>query len=368
MADNTKRKSRPAHPSSRGEGQRLLQCQKAKVAGESGAPGSTVRGKVTHLRAPKPGPEFPPRPLFGLLARAQGAEGWGCPIKKLSSGARTPAELAHHPDSARTMHVNGKVALVTGAAQGIGRAFAEALLHKGAKVALVDWNLEAGVTCKADLDELFEPQKSIFIQCDVANQEQLRDTFRKVVDHFGRLDILVNNAGVNNEKNWEKTLQINLVSVISGTYLGWDYMSRQNGGDGGVIINMSSMAGLMPVAQQPVYCATKHGVIGFTRSAAMASTLMSSGVRMNAICPGFVNTPILQSIEKEENMGQYIDYADHIKDMMKFYGILDPSMIASGLIRLIEDDALNGAIMKITTSKGIHFQEYETTPFNPKTQ
>ncbi|XP_045655369.1 15-hydroxyprostaglandin dehydrogenase [NAD(+)] isoform X2 [Ursus americanus] len=143
------------------------------------------------------------------------------------------------------MHVNGKVALVTGAAQGIGRAFAEALLHKGAKVALVDWNLEAGVKCKAALDEQFEPQKTLFIQCDVADQEQLRDTFRKVVDHFGRLDILVNNAGVNNEKNWEKTVQINLVSVISGTYLGLDYMSKQNGGEGGIIINMSSLAGYL---------------------------------------------------------------------------------------------------------------------------
>lgn len=203
------------------------------------------------------------------------------------------------------MHVNGKVALVTGAAQGIGRAVAEALLHKGAKVALVDWNLEAGMKCKAALAEQFEPQKTLFIQCDVADQEQLRDTFRKVVDHFGRLDILVNNAGVNNEKNWEKTLQINLVSVISGTYLGLDYMSKQNGGEGGIVINMSSLAGLMPAAQQPVYSASKHGIIGFTRSAAMAANLMKSGVRMNAICPGFVNTPILESIEKEENMGPY---------------------------------------------------------------
>nr|XP_027782867.1 15-hydroxyprostaglandin dehydrogenase [NAD(+)] isoform X2 [Marmota flaviventris] len=198
------------------------------------------------------------------------------------------------------MHVNGKVALVTGAAQGIGRAFAEALLHKGAKVALVDWNLEAGMDCKAALDEQFEPQKTLFIKCDVADQEQLR--------------------------------------------------------------------GLMPVAQQPVYCASKHGIIGFTRSAAMAANLMNSGVRLNAICPGFVNTPILESIEKEENMGQYIEYKDHIKDLMKFYGILDPSMIANGLLTLIEDDAFNGAIMKITTSKGIHFQDYDTTPSHVKTQ
>lgn len=266
------------------------------------------------------------------------------------------------------MHVNGKVALVTGAAQGIGRAFAEALLHKGAKVALVDWNRETGMKCKAALDAQFEPQKTLFIHCDVADQEQLRDTFRKVVDHFGRLDILVNNAGVNNEKHWEKMLQINLVSVISGTYLGLDYMSKQNGGEGGIIINISSLAGLVPVPQQPVYCASKHGVVGFTRSAAMAANLRKSGVRINAICPGFVNTPMLETIEKEENMGSYIEYKDRIKDLMKCHGVMDPPVIANGLITLIEDDALNGAVMKITVSKGIHFQDYSATPVHVKAQ
>ncbi|KAM5310278.1 15-hydroxyprostaglandin dehydrogenase [NAD(+)] [Glossophaga mutica] len=266
------------------------------------------------------------------------------------------------------MHVNGKVALVTGAAQGIGRAFAEALLHKGAKVALVDCNCETGMQCKAALDAQFEPQKTLFIHCDVADQEQLRDTFRKVVDHFGRLDILVNNAGVNNEKHWEKMLQVNLVSVISGTYLGLDYMGKQNGGDGGIIINISSIAGLRALISQPVYCASKHGVVGFTRSAAMAVNHMKSGVRINAICPGFVNTPILETMEKEENMGPYIKYKDYIKDLMKLYGVIDPPVIANGLITLIEDDALNGAIMKITVSNGIHFQDYDETPVHVKSQ
>ncbi|KAF6094228.1 15-hydroxyprostaglandin dehydrogenase [Phyllostomus discolor] len=198
------------------------------------------------------------------------------------------------------MHVNGKVALVTGAAQGIGREFAEALLHKGAKVALVDWNRETGMKCKASLDAQFEPQKTLFIHCDVADQEQLR--------------------------------------------------------------------GLLPSGQQPVYSASKHGVVGFTRSAAVTANLMKSGVRINAICPGFVNTPILETIEKEENMGPYIKYKDHIKDQMKFFGVMDPSVIANGLIALIEDDALNGAIMKITNAKGIHFQDYDATPVHVKAQ
>ncbi|XP_075786336.1 15-hydroxyprostaglandin dehydrogenase [NAD(+)] isoform X2 [Pelodiscus sinensis] len=140
------------------------------------------------------------------------------------------------------MHVNGKVALVTGAAQGIGRAFVQALLEEGAKVALVDRNLEAGEASKAALDEQFEAQRTLFIQCDVTHEEQLQGAFKKTVEHFGRLDVVVNNAGVNNEKDWENTIQINLTSVIRGTYIGLEYMRKGNGGDGGVIINISSLA------------------------------------------------------------------------------------------------------------------------------
>ncbi|KAM6267444.1 15-hydroxyprostaglandin dehydrogenase [NAD(+)] isoform 1-T1 [Spheniscus humboldti] len=325
------------------------------------------------------------------------------------------------------MHVNGKVALVTGGAQGIGRAFVQALLGKGAKVspgkgplpsasrlsapagtggrgvaaapsarlgsarlgsagessvcpagrrsalpslpvqvALLDRNSEAGQESKAVLDEQFEAQRTVFIQCDVTDQEQLRGAFKKVIEHFGRLDIVVNNAGVNNEKDWESTIQINLTSVIRGTYLGLEYMRKGNGGDGGVIINISSLAGLMPAAFQPVYCATKHGVIGFTRSIALAANMENYGVRLNTICPGFVNTPILQSIDKEENMGQFYSYKDEIKNMMQFYGVMDPSIIAEGLITIIEDDTLNGEVMKITASQGIHFQQYSQTPFTSK--
>ncbi|KAL8207285.1 UNVERIFIED_CONTAM: hypothetical protein K2H54_052376 [Gekko kuhli] len=112
------------------------------------------------------------------------------------------------------MHLEDKVALVTGAAQGIGNACAQALLEKGCKVGLVDQNAVVGNESKNNLDKQFGKQRTIFIPCDVSNEEQLKDAFKKIFEHFGRLDIVVNNAGVNNEKNWEVTVQINLKPKI----------------------------------------------------------------------------------------------------------------------------------------------------------
>ncbi|KAM8940428.1 15-hydroxyprostaglandin dehydrogenase [NAD(+)] [Pelodytes ibericus] len=256
------------------------------------------------------------------------------------------------------MYLNGKVAFVTGAAQGIGRAMVEELLHKGAALVLVDLNCIAGEECKAALDEEFGSHRTLFIQCDVTDEKQLKAAFQKTIEHFGKLDILVNNAGVNNEKDWEKTIEVNLISVIRGTYNGLQLMNKNNGGHGGVIINISSLAGLTPAAYQPVYSASKHGVIGFTRSIAALASIGNYGVRINAVCPAFVDTPLLESIEKEENMGEFYKYKDNIKDMMKSFGVLDPSLIAKGLIDLLENDTCNGAVMKITTSRGIHFEEF----------
>nr|XP_009291007.1 15-hydroxyprostaglandin dehydrogenase [NAD(+)] isoform X2 [Danio rerio] len=166
------------------------------------------------------------------------------------------------------MSLHGKTALVTGGAQGIGRAVVEELLQNGAKVALVDLNQSVGEECKSDLDDQFGEDNCIFIQCDVTDGEKLGDAFRNTVDRFGRLDIVINNAGINNEKNWEKTIEVNLTSVIKGTYLALEHMSKEYGKQGGAIINVSSMAAFLHSPHQPVYTATKYGVIGFSRAMA----------------------------------------------------------------------------------------------------
>ncbi|KAM4612014.1 15-hydroxyprostaglandin dehydrogenase [NAD(+)] [Polymixia lowei] len=257
------------------------------------------------------------------------------------------------------MSLSGKVALVTGGAQGIGRAVVESLLRSSSKVAVVDLNQTVGEDCKVQLDTEFGEGNCCFIQCDVTDGDTLREAFQKTVDKFGRLDIVINNAGINNEKNWEKTIQVNLTSVIKGTYLALDHMSKEYGKEGGIIINVSSMAAFLHSPHQPVYTATKHGVIGFTRAMADAASQGDYGVRINVLCPAFVDTPLLHSVEQEDNMGKFVKFKDDFKRSMNKFGVLKPSLIADGMMRMIMDTSLNGAVMKITCSKGIHFHTYE---------
>ncbi|XP_056892924.1 15-hydroxyprostaglandin dehydrogenase [NAD(+)] [Takifugu flavidus] len=257
------------------------------------------------------------------------------------------------------MSLNGMVALVTGGAQGIGRAVVHSLMQSSVKVAILDMNQSCGEKCKEELDLEFGEGNCTFTVCDVSNGDALRDAFQRTVDTFGQLDIVINNAGINNEKNWGKTIEVNLTSVIRGTYLALEHMSREHGKGGGIIINVSSMAAFFHSPHQPVYTATKHGVIGFTRAMADASAEGNYGVRINVVCPAFVNTALLRSVEREDNMGKFVKFKDDFKSRMDKFGILEPSLIAEGMIRLIKDTSLNGAVMKITSSKGIHFHTYE---------
>ncbi|XP_067900075.1 15-hydroxyprostaglandin dehydrogenase [NAD(+)]-like isoform X2 [Heterodontus francisci] len=140
------------------------------------------------------------------------------------------------------MLLAGKVALITGAAQGLGKAFAEILLKNGAKVSLLDIDSAVGLDTKYAFDKVYGAQQTMFIPCDVLSDNQLKDAFNKTVENFQQLDIVCNNAGISDEINCQRCVDINLVSVIRGTYLGLDYMSKKTGGAGGVIINVSSLA------------------------------------------------------------------------------------------------------------------------------
>ncbi|XP_051875912.1 15-hydroxyprostaglandin dehydrogenase [NAD(+)]-like [Pristis pectinata] len=256
------------------------------------------------------------------------------------------------------MNLKNTVSLVTGASQGLGKAFAEALLKKGAKVVISDINHVQGAITKAEFDQKYGTSQTTFISCDVTSQSQLKDLFSKTLQKFGKLDILCNNAGINNENSWEETISVNLVALVQANYLALEHMRCDHGGKGGSIVNVASMSSFLPAAHAPVYTASKHGVLGFTRSLAEASRLGNYGIRINALCPGFVNTPILDTINHEETLGMFYQFKDTVKHLMDVFGILEPSIIADGFIQLVEDDSLNGAAMKITKSKGIHFENY----------
>ncbi|XP_067884876.1 15-hydroxyprostaglandin dehydrogenase [NAD(+)]-like [Heterodontus francisci] len=256
------------------------------------------------------------------------------------------------------------VGLITGASQGLGKAFAEALLKKEAKVVICDINHTQGAATKEEFDQRYGPGKTAFIACDITSVSQLKDVFSKTVQTFGRLDVLCNNAGVSNENSWEKTISVNLVALIQASYLALDHMRCDRGGKGGSIVNVASMSSFLPAAHAPVYTASKHGILGFTRSLAEASRLGNYGIRINTLCPSFVNTPLLDTVNNEENFGNFYQFKDSVKNLIDVFGVLEPSVIAEGFVQLVEDDSLNGAVMKITTTNGIHFESYSPKPIS----
>ncbi|XP_037401630.1 15-hydroxyprostaglandin dehydrogenase [NAD(+)]-like isoform X2 [Pygocentrus nattereri] len=166
------------------------------------------------------------------------------------------------------MALQGKVAVVTGAAQGLGKGFAEILLQNGAKVALLDINEKAGKELETQFNEAYGADRTHFYPVDVSSDQQFKDAFQKILSKFGQVDIFCNNAGIINEKQWEKTVSINLCGVVRGTYLALEHMKKENGGQGGVIVNVASLAGLVPLAPTPIYTATKSGVVAFTQALA----------------------------------------------------------------------------------------------------
>jgi NAD(P)-dependent dehydrogenase (short-subunit alcohol dehydrogenase family) len=192
------------------------------------------------------------------------------------------------------MELAGKVALVTGAASGIGRAIARALAESGASVLVADVDAEAG----AETVELVDAAggTAAFVRTDVRRAEEIASMLDTAAERFGGLDVLCNNAGiVCGEPLWPAAaperladqVAINLGAVILGTRLALDRF----GPDGGVVVNTASIGALLPLEDEPGYSATKAGVAMFTRACTGLAT--THRVRVNAILPGLVETPLL---------------------------------------------------------------------------
>ncbi|XP_072446509.1 15-hydroxyprostaglandin dehydrogenase [NAD(+)]-like [Chiloscyllium punctatum] len=260
------------------------------------------------------------------------------------------------------MELQGKVALVTGAAQGIGKAIAEILLKNGAKVSLLDISVPRGEATKAAFGQIYGAENILFLPCDVTSENQLKDCFTKTLEKFQKLDIVCNNAGIFDEQNWENCLSINLVSVIKGTYLGIQHMSKETGGKGGVIVNIASIAGLIPFFRGAVYAASKYGVVGFTSSLSL-TCLEKHGVRLQALCPVFVDTKLLTDLKAVKTP----DHKEKLELMIANLGVLKPTHIAEGFLQLVRDQTRNGASLKVLENGKLEYEAIPTIlPENPK--
>jgi NAD(P)-dependent dehydrogenase (short-subunit alcohol dehydrogenase family) len=192
------------------------------------------------------------------------------------------------------MRLAGKVALITGAGSGIGRAAALRFAQEGARVVVVDWKPEGGQETVRMIRS--NGGEAIFVEADVSQDEDARRMVETAVATYGRLDILFNNAGIQvfgtipntPEANWHKVMDVNLKGVYLGCKYAIPHMVAQGSGS---IINTSSVLGLVGDPDLPAYCATKGGILAMTR--AMAQAHGRQNIRVNSICPGDVETPIV---------------------------------------------------------------------------
>src|SRR3989337_4034114 len=194
------------------------------------------------------------------------------------------------------MRLENKVVIITGAGSGIGKETALLFAKEGARVVVADVNEKGGNETVAEIKKNGE---GFFVRLDVTNREQSKQMVKDTLEKYGRIDILINNAGIvqdaflskMTEEQWDKVINVNLKGVFNCSQAVVEVMMNQGNG---VIINTSSIVGLYGNVGQVNYAATKAGLIGMTKT--MAKELGRKGIRVNAIAPGFIATPMTSNV------------------------------------------------------------------------
>lgn len=224
------------------------------------------------------------------------------------------------------MDLEGKVAIVTGGSSGIGKAIVERYAWEGAEVVVADVDEEKG-------REVAEETGSDFIQCDVSEWEEVENLVEETVERHGKLDVMVNNAGIGavegiedmDVEDYKQIRSINLDGVTYGCKAAAPHLKETEG----AIINMSSIYGLVGDKGSTAYNIAKGGVVNMTRS--VANDLAEHNVRVNSICPGFVETPMTEGLGEE--------FEAHIENMTPLERMAEPEEISSVAAFLASDEA-----------------------------
>jgi NAD(P)-dependent dehydrogenase (short-subunit alcohol dehydrogenase family) len=234
----------------------------------------------------------------------------------------------------------GKVALVTGAASGIGRGCAVAFAREGATVLVSDIQDALGEECVRELAAA--GGKAIYRHHNVADEQSWIDIVASIKAQQGKLDILVNNAGIGiggpitdvSLADWRRQQSINL----EGVFLGMKHsLPLMRAGKSGAIVNVSSISGMIGSANFAAYSATKGAVRALTKSVALQCAALKDGIRVNAICPGIVDTPIFKSVEGVKGDGANAEALT--KALVPLGRAGKPEDIAGGVLYLASDDA-----------------------------
>lgn len=251
------------------------------------------------------------------------------------------------------MRLRDKVAVITGAASGIGRAAAEIFSKEGAKVVVVDWKEEGEEVAGRIRDE---GREAIFVLADASDPPQVKGMVKRTLEAFGRMDILYNNAAVGYstpivvgsveelpEEDWDRVMRINLYSV----YLCCKYSIPELRKTKGVILNTSSIMATGAVPGADAYTASKGGIISLSRS--LAKKLGPEGVRVNVICPGTIATPMIAPILEDPEAVRRSEARIPLRRLGR------PEEVARAALFLVSDEAsyITGAVLFVDGGQSV---------------
>ncbi|MDP2970518.1 MAG: 3-oxoacyl-[acyl-carrier-protein] reductase [Deltaproteobacteria bacterium] len=240
------------------------------------------------------------------------------------------------------MELSGKVALVTGAAQGIGKAIAMLLARNEADVVVSDINLEKAQETANEIQGM--GRRSVAIKVNVADLKDVERMVETIVEQFGRIDILVNNAGITRdrlilrmtEEDWDAVLDVNLKGTFNCTKAAIRYMSKQKSGK---IVSIASVSGEMGNPGQANYAASKAGVIGFTKT--IAREFAGRGINVNAIAPGYIQTPMTDAVPEKAK--------EELKRMIPMERLGKPEDVAQAVLFLVSENSsyITGQVLNV---------------------